>query len=182
MISDATLLSWTKSDAADTATLRLLEQAAVKACEQITGRYLGVTAAISEDINFRDWPLTLSSDPIGGTLNSLSQWDGSAWAAVDAADYYVDGSFVWPTQTFTYPTNALYGTTSKRFRAVYQAGYTVDAGDANVWDAPKDIQAAVLLLVGHWNENRESVVTGTIASEVPMSVQMILAPHTRVSV
>ncbi len=182
MISDATLLAWTKSDAADTAMLRILEQAAIKAIEQITGRYLGVAASITEDSNFRDWPLQLSSDPISGALASLSQWDGSAFTLVAAGDYYVDGSFVWPTSTFTYPTNPLHTTASKRFRAVYQAGYTVDGVDANVWAAPKDIQAAVLLLVGHWNENRESVVVGTTASEVPMTVQMLCSAHARVSV
>lgn len=182
MISDATLLAWTKSDSADTAMLRILEQAAIKAIEQITGRYFGVEAAITEDSNFRDWPLQLSSDPISGALTSLSQWDGSAFTAVGVTDYFVDGSFVWPTSTFTSPANPLYTTASKRFRAVYQAGYTVDGADANVWSAPEDIQAAVLLLVGSWNENRESVVVGTNATEVPMSVQMLLAPHTRVSV
>lgn len=42
---------------------------------------------------------------------------------------------------------------------------------------PGDIRAALLLLIGHLYENRESVVIGTISSEVPMGVAMLLAPH-----
>lgn len=42
---------------------------------------------------------------------------------------------------------------------------------------PPDVRAALLLLVGHFYENREAVVIGTISSAVPMSVEMLLAPY-----
>ncbi len=42
---------------------------------------------------------------------------------------------------------------------------------------PPGVDIAVLLLIGHWYENRESVAIGTITSEVPMGVDMLLAPH-----
>ncbi|CDG54566.1 MULTISPECIES: head-tail connector protein [Halomonadaceae] len=48
---------------------------------------------------------------------------------------------------------------------------------AGAEDTPPDVDIAVLLLVGHWYENRESVVIGTISSEAPMGVDMLLAPH-----
>lgn len=38
----------------------------------------------------------------------------------------------------------------------------------------KDVQQAVLLLVGHWYANREAVVIGTITSEVPLAVDRLL--------
>lgn len=35
-------------------------------------------------------------------------------------------------------------------------------------------QAAVKMMVGHWYANREAVVTGTIASEIPMAVDALI--------
>lgn len=48
----------------------------------------------------------------------------------------------------------------------YTAGYGGTAGDA-----PEDLDAAVLFMVGHLWHNREAVVTGTIATELPMAVE-----------
>lgn len=48
------------------------------------------------------------------------------------------------------------------------------AGYATV---PEDIVAAILLLVGHLDQNREQVVTGTIATDLPMGVEALLSPY-----
>ncbi|MCC5904098.1 MAG: phage head-tail connector protein [Halomonas sp.] len=48
---------------------------------------------------------------------------------------------------------------------------------AGAEETPPDVEVAVLLLVGHWYENRESVVIGTISSAVPMGVDMLLHSH-----
>lgn len=178
MISTDELVDWMKADDADAYMLRILEQAAVKAIEKLTGRYLGVTAARTETIRFVGWPLVLSNEPIGGVLTSLETWDGSAFQVQTLTDYSVEGSFVWPNST----TVSAEQTATRRVKVIYQAGYTVDPLDADVWDAPEDIKQAVRLLVGHWFENRESVVVGTSASEIPMTVQMLVGPHARVSV
>jgi len=37
-----------------------------------------------------------------------------------------------------------------------------------------DVKQAILLLVGHWYANRESVVVGVSAAEVPMGVPALL--------
>lgn len=182
MISTADLQDWMKADDADAPTLRLLEEAAVKAVQQQTGRYFGVVATQTEIIRFKGWPLQLANEPIGGVLTSLSQWDGSAWSLVASTDYYVDGSLIWPNATYSSPITWLVPTTSRRYQAVYQAGYTVDPNDADVWPAPSDIQQAVKLLVGHWFENRESVVIGTTSSEVQQSLDWLLQAHRRVAV
>jgi uncharacterized phiE125 gp8 family phage protein len=42
---------------------------------------------------------------------------------------------------------------------------------------PEDITSAVLLLVGHWFENRETVNVGNITTLLPYSVEALLAPH-----
>ena len=175
MISTADLQDWMKADDADAPTLRALEEAAVKAVEKITGRYYGAEDEIIEVIRFRGFPLQLSNDPVGGVITLLEQWDGSAWSTVDTANYYAWGSFIfaegsWNTLSLT------------RFRVTYDAGYTVDAGDADVWNAPADVQQAVKHLVGNWFENREAVVIGTITSDVKLTVEFLLSPHIRVAV
>lgn len=179
MISTADLQEWMKADDADAPMLRILEEAAVKAAERITGRYLGVTATRTETIRSQNWPLTLQNDPIGGVITSLSQWDGSTYAVVPSTDYYVDGTFIYSNSTYTPPTVSPW---TPRFQAVYQAGYTVDALDADVWAAPSDIRMAVMLMVGHWMENREAVIVGTNALEVPLTARALLDAYTRVTV
>lgn len=44
-------------------------------------------------------------------------------------------------------------------------------------DFPDALRQALLLLVGHFYENRESVVVGTIATELPMAVSALVAPY-----
>jgi uncharacterized phiE125 gp8 family phage protein len=55
--------------------------------------------------------------------------------------------------------------------------YAVEYSDGQV---PADsVRVAVLLLAGHWYANRESVIVGTISSEAPHGVEMLLWPHRR---
>jgi uncharacterized phiE125 gp8 family phage protein len=182
VISTADLQDWMKADDVDAPVLRSLEEAAVKAIEALTGRCYGVVQTITDIIPFKGWPLALRNDPISGALTSLEQWNGSAYQAETLSNYYLIGSFVYPNTTFYWPIYPSLPNSARRFRAIYQAGYTVDPSDADKWAAPADIQQAVKLLVGHWFENREGVVVGTTASDVPMSIQMLVGAHSRVAV
>lgn len=76
---------------------------------------------------------------------------------------------------FAAPT--LYGDTVQPISVRYTAGYGAEAADV-----PQAIRVALLLLIGHWYENREAVITGTIASELPMAVDALIAPYRRVAV
>ncbi|HGJ5855652.1 head-tail connector protein [Arsenophonus nasoniae] len=40
-----------------------------------------------------------------------------------------------------------------------------------------DIETAMLLLVGHWNANRETVVVGESATKIPLAVEELLQPY-----
>lgn len=55
-------------------------------------------------------------------------------------------------------------------RVRYVAGYGAPA------DVPEAIKAAIKLMTAHLFENREATITGTIASEMPLSVRNLLAP------
>lgn len=54
----------------------------------------------------------------------------------------------------------------------FTCGYGTNPGDV-----PNPLRQAMLLLVGHWYENRETVVLGTIATELPLSVKALLFPY-----
>lgn len=41
----------------------------------------------------------------------------------------------------------------------------------------EDIQVAMLLLVGHWYENRETVIVGQSAIAIPFAVESLLQPY-----
>ncbi|HFL2188696.1 TPA: head-tail connector protein [Pseudomonas putida] len=44
-------------------------------------------------------------------------------------------------------------------------------------EVPEDIVSAILLLVGHLDQNREQVVTGATPTALPMGVDSLLAPY-----
>jgi len=54
---------------------------------------------------------------------------------------------------------------------------TFTAGYATVNDIPKDIKQALKFMCGHWYENRQDAITGTITSDMPMSSQFLLEPY-----
>lgn len=57
------------------------------------------------------------------------------------------------------------------------AGYGAAAADV-----PAAILRAIELLVGHWYQNREAVVVGTIVADLPFAVSALLSPYRRVGV
>jgi uncharacterized phiE125 gp8 family phage protein len=56
--------------------------------------------------------------------------------------------------------------------AKYKVGYGDTAGDV-----PQGIKQAVLLTIGNWYQNREQVVVGRIATELPKSAQYLLEQY-----
>ena len=53
--------------------------------------------------------------------------------------------------------------------AIYVVGESEDGTEVS-----NLIKQAILLMVGHWYQNREAVVIGRIATEIPMAAKMIL--------
>lgn len=50
------------------------------------------------------------------------------------------------------------------------------AGWINPSDVPEDLILAMKLLVGHWDANREAVVTGAVPAVLQLAVEELLAP------
>ena len=88
---------------------------------------------------------------------------------VAASDYYVDTSSLsaWVAPEITWPQTLQ---APNVMRVQFVAGY--GAAPANV---PEPIRHAILLLVGHWYQHRETVSPGPTAS-VPMAFDALIAP------
>lgn len=71
-----------------------------------------------------------------------------------------------------YLNHSVYGTTEEMAEAVVAE----TAGDSPMVATPL-IQAACLLIVGHLYANREDVVTGTIATQLPMGALELVTPY-----
>ena len=56
--------------------------------------------------------------------------------------------------------------------AKYKVGYGDTAGDV-----PQGIKQAVLLTIGNWYQNRQEVIVGRIATELPKSAQYLLEQY-----
>lgn len=54
------------------------------------------------------------------------------------------------------------------------AGYSEDPDSILLTE---DVKAAMLLLIGHWYANRESVAIGQTVAEVPFAVEALLQPY-----
>ncbi len=62
-------------------------------------------------------------------------------------------------------------------RNLYATAAEVPEGDETALVLNDSIRAAMLLMVGHWYENREAVIVGSISSELPLAVECLLHPY-----
>ncbi|HDZ21933.1 hypothetical protein LCGC14_0714600 [marine sediment metagenome] len=112
-----------------------------------------------------EWPLAPLS-----SVTSIKYVDGDGTTQTWAASNYVVQTGLKPG-VIELAFNVTLPTTRSQPNAVtvrYVAGY----GDID--DVPADARLAMLMLLGHWYENREAVVIGTITAEVPKAVDALL--------
>jgi len=151
---------------------RLIEVARIQ-CENISGRAF-ITRTYTAMLD--RWPgncFELPYAPLAG-ITSIKYYDdaGSAAATVSSANYYVDTNSEpgrvalisgadWPSTTLR-EINGV--------EIIYTAGYGVAAA------VPDQYKQAMLLLIGHLYENRESVAVqqGIGMVQVPMAVEWLL--------
>lgn len=128
------------------------------------------------------WELWLDAFPARGciglplpplaSVTSIKYYDtDDTEATFSSDDYFVDTKSEpgrvclnygesWPSTTLR-PANGVCVT--------FTCGY----GDAGS-DVPSNVKQAMLLLIAHWYENREAVITGTISSVLPVGVDRLL--------
>lgn len=108
----------------------------------------------------------------GLEVTALRHFDATGTLqTVASTDYVVDAisrpATVAPAPTKTWPS-------AQRRAGAVQIDWT--AGWANPAAVPEDLLHAMKLLVGHWDQNREAVIVGTISSEVQIALEDILRP------
>ena len=146
--------------------------AAVDLYEQETGHHLLERTA----------DYTIDQPPVSESVKLyLPHWPVSSIGAIQ----YVDGDQVTQTATtgdFIRTTNRTPASVSLKETATWPT--TADQADAltikdvvtgysDVADVPDAIRQSILLVTGHWFENRETVVIGTITATVPMAAEYI---------
>jgi uncharacterized phiE125 gp8 family phage protein len=92
----------------------------------------------------------------------------------------------WAASEYTVDTDELPGRVRLNYGVLFPVArtapnsvtvtYTCGYGPAAT-DVPAGIRHAIKILCGHWYDNREPVVTGTIAAEIPYAHVSLLNPY-----
>jgi len=154
----------------------------------ITGLVKAARAYIEEHCRralvTQTWDLELDAWPSGRVIYiprprlqsvmSISYTDANGVTAeVSAGDYIVDSASepgrVVLRSSANWPVAELQAAAGVVVRFV--AGYGA-AGDV-----PQPIKQAMLLLTGHWYENRETIVVGTVQARLEFTVAALVGPY-----
>ena len=104
-------------------------------------------------------------------ITHISYYSSSDVATILDPDQYILDDVSKPARIGVSVTGTL-PSLSDRINAVvvkYNVGYGTSSADV-----PDGIKQAVLLTLGNWYENRQSVISGRTATELPLSSQYLL--------
>jgi len=109
------------------------------------------------------------------SVTSITYVDSNGVSQTLAADQYLVNAYsiegiIDPAYGVTWPS------VRRQMNAItvrFVCGYGANPGTGQELDR---IRQAILLTVGHWYENRESVNVGNIVTEVPQAAEMLLFP------
>ncbi|CAM5401939.1 Phage gp6-like head-tail connector protein OS=Afipia felis OX=1035 GN=NCTC12722_02678 PE=4 SV=1 [Afipia felis] len=122
--------------------------------------------------------------PVGPVLSieGIDWKDGTGDKyTIDADSYFrvTDSGgreFVKFVDGFEYPSGLAM---SEAVTVTYKAGYATVDGKTTV---PAPLKVAILLLVGNWYANRETVTVGQVGVELPLAANALIAPYRRLGV
>lgn len=120
-----------------------------------------------------DKPWIYLPNPPLASVSSITYVDSAGVTQTwSSSNYVVDGN-----TTTTARIGLAYGASFPTLRSGLQNAITVNwsAGYGAAAAVPAAIKQALLLIVAHWFENRESVVIGSIATNVPMAANSLLS-------
>lgn len=98
---------------------------------------------------------------------------------------YVDSSGVtqtWSSSNYVVSTSREPGCVRPAYAQAYPTDVRIQpdcvkvrfvAGYGAITAIPEDLKAAMLLLIGHWFDHRESVITGSTATSLPQAVEAL---------
>jgi len=152
----------------DISTDDTLITALIAAARQMVEERIGISLLTqTRDVYGLTFPtgtvLTLPYGPVQSVTGVYyTETDSANESTFDATSYLTQ---VWRDAVvlksgYTWPNNAT-------MRVRYVAGYTAAAS------VPQRIKQAILLIIGHWYENREAT-QGTTVRELPLAVESLL--------
>jgi uncharacterized phiE125 gp8 family phage protein len=179
-LTRAELKLWLKVEvSADDALIDALGQAARQLVEQVTDRALitqtwrlTLPRLGPRPVRLPVWPVqSVTSVAYTDSTGVAASWDASLWAlsAAEPPELVPAYQELWPIQ---WAGGVTLGPRADAASVTFVAGYGAD-GSA----VPGPVLTAIKLLVQHWYVNRQAVVTGTIATELPWAVDALLGPY-----
>ena len=165
-----------KHDLEDSAIDEIIRAARVDAEAFQNRAYVTQTWEFYFDLGtlFRWRALRVPLPPLQSVTEVAYRTSAGAWVPwVQNTDYFVDTigepGFVVFTDAAGIPSD------SSGYWEVNPIRVTAVVGYGAPEDVPASIRQAILLMVGHFYENREAVVVGTISSPLPMGVKSLLS-------
>lgn len=157
-----------------------LIQAARETCEQWTGR-----ALITQTLRIKLDEFPRSIDWNTGSVNHRIRVPSPPLIAVSSIVYTdtAGASQTLSSSTYTVDSDAEPGIIVPAYGEVWPSTRTIPnavvitytAGYGSASDVPRALKQGMMLLIGQWYDVRQAVVTGTIATEIPMGVQALFS-------
>ena len=154
---------------ADDTYIDNLVSAATESAQIFTNRYFINTTITQHGDQWADIA-TLFKSPVSSTLH-IKYYDNDNTIQTLATSVYLTDLTHNPARVGLKPEQS-FPDLADRISAV-QCKYVVGYGSA-ASDVPEGIREAVLLTIGNLYENRQDVVVGRIATELPKSAQYLL--------
>ena len=154
---------------ADDTLIDNLIKAATQSCEIYTNRYFLDTLVTQYADKWVDIE-NLYKSPVSA-ITHIKYYDSDDSLQTLAGTVYLLDEVSQPARIGLKP-NQSYPNIANRINAI-EVKYTVGYGTA-ASSVPEAIRQAVLITIGNWYENRQTVITGRIATELPLSSQYLL--------
>ena len=154
---------------ADDTIIDNLVAAATESCQIYTNQYFINTIVTQYSDNWKEF-YSLYKSPVS-SITHIKYYDtNDSLQTLAASNYILDDTYE-PARIGIAVDGEL-PNVADRINAV-QVKYTVGYGTAST-DVPEGIRTAIILTVVNWYENRQSVITGRTATELPLSSQYLL--------
>jgi len=154
---------------ADDTLIDNLVAAATESCQIYTNQYF-LRATLEQYSDNWDGIYTLYKSPVI-SITHIKYYDSNDTEQTLASLNYILDDVSKPARIGLSVDGTL-PDLADRINAVH-VKYTAGYGTAST-DVPDGIKQAVLLTLGNWYENRQTVITGRTATELPLSSQYLL--------
>jgi len=145
-------------------------------CEAVTNRAL---ASATYELTLDGFPdrIVLPMSPVE-SVTSIKYTDSDSIETTLAATEYIlytsEPATIIPAYGVSFPSFTPYPTGAVKVRFV--AGYKTTGTDASLL-IPEAIKQAILLIVGHFYENRQEYVVGTNIAKIPLAAESLLTQY-----